>query len=76
VTWYDGLVHQHAILIEDTDPITGFPHALADQMRVPRRRTWEAIMAEAPLRSVLFRLRPRRLVLAALAGDDDAAVAR
>ena len=65
----DGRVHQHAILIEDTDPVTGFPHALADQMRVPRRRTWEAIMAEAPLRSLLFRIRPRRTLLAAMAGE-------
>ncbi|HOU91089.1 MAG TPA: hypothetical protein PLU22_08595 [Polyangiaceae bacterium] len=55
----DGLVHQHAILVEGTDPITGFPHALSDQMRWPRRRTWEGIMAEAPRRSLLFRVRPR-----------------
>jgi hypothetical protein len=54
----DGYIHQHAILIEDTDPITGMPHALADQMRWPRRRTWEAIMAEAPKRSLYFRARP------------------
>lgn len=59
----DGLVHQHAILIEDTDPVTGFPDALADQMKRPRRRTWEGIMAEAPLRSLLFRIRPRPNVL-------------
>jgi len=55
----DGLVHQHAILVEGTDPLTGFPHALSDQMRWPRRRTWEGIMAEAPRRSLLFRVRPR-----------------
>ena len=61
----DGLVHQHAILIEDTDPLTGFPYALADQMRVPRQRTWEAIMAEAPLRSLFFKVRPRAVVLLA-----------
>jgi hypothetical protein len=63
----DGLIHQHAILIEDTDPVTGFPDALADQMKRPRRRTWEGIMAEAPLRSLLFHLRPTPKVLLALA---------
>ena len=59
----DGFIHQHAILIEDTDPITGMPHALADQMRWPRRRTWETIMAEAPKRSLYFRARPTQKVL-------------
>lgn len=63
----DGLIHQHAILIEDTDPLTGFPDALADQMKRPRRRTWEGIMAEAPLRSLLFHVRPKDRVLLALA---------
>lgn len=54
----DGLIHQHAILLERTDPITGFPYGLADQMKRPRRRTYEGIMAEAPLRSMLYRIRP------------------
>jgi len=62
----DGLIHQHAILIEDTDPLTGFPDALADQMKRPRRRTWEGIMAEAPLRSLLFHVRPKERVLSSL----------
>jgi len=64
----DGLIHQHAILIEDTDPITGFPEALADQMKRPRRRTWEGIMAEAPLRSLLFHVRPTEAMVASLDG--------
>lgn len=55
----DGRVHQHAILVEGVDPVTGLPHALADQMKRPRRRTWEGIMAEAPKRSLLYRARPR-----------------
>lgn len=55
----DGYVHQHAILIEDVDPITGMPFALFDQMKHPRRRTWEMIMAEAPLRALLYHVRPR-----------------
>ncbi len=62
----DGNIHQHAILIEDTDPVTGFPDALADQMKRPRRRTWEGIMAEAPLRSLLYRVRPKKTVMSAL----------
>jgi hypothetical protein len=60
----DGLIHQHAILIERTDPVTGFPYGLADQMKRPRRRTWEGIMAEAPLRSLLYRVRPTDKILA------------
>jgi hypothetical protein len=60
----DEKVHQHAILVEASDPITGFPYGLADQMKKPRRRTWEGIMAEAPLRSLLYRVRPREAVFA------------
>ncbi len=62
----DHRIHQHAILVEWADPITGFPSGLADQMKRPRRRTWEGIMAEAPLRSLLYRARPRDTVFAKL----------
>jgi hypothetical protein len=66
----DGLIHQHAILLERTDPLTGFAYGLADQMKRPRRRTWEGIMAEAPRRSLLYRVRPRDPVLLASADAD------
>jgi len=59
----DGRIHQHAILVERADPITGFPFGLADHMKKPRRRTWEGIMAEAPLRSLYYRARPRAAIL-------------
>ena len=62
----DNRIHQHAILVEWADPVTGFPHGLADQMKRPRRRTWEGIMAEAPLRSLYYRVRPRNTVFAQL----------
>jgi hypothetical protein len=62
----DDRIHQHAILVERTDPITGFAFALADQMRRPRRRTWEGIMAEAPKRSLLFRVHPKDEIFAAI----------
>ncbi|MFT3766456.1 MAG: hypothetical protein QM820_13225 [Minicystis sp.] len=62
----DNRIHQHAILVEWADPITGFPHGLADQMKRPRRRTWEGIMAEAPLRSLYYRVRPREVVFTKL----------
>ncbi|MCB9589761.1 MAG: hypothetical protein H6718_30380 [Polyangiaceae bacterium] len=65
----DGRVHQHAILLERTDPLTGFAYGLADQMSKPRRRTWEGIMAEAPRRSLYFRLRLKPEVLKKLAGE-------
>jgi hypothetical protein len=64
----DGRIHQHALLIEDTDPVTGFPDALADQMSVPRRRTWENIMGPAPDRSLVYRVRPTPALIAELAG--------
>ncbi|MCC6524796.1 MAG: hypothetical protein IT373_19225 [Polyangiaceae bacterium] len=59
----DGNIHQHAILIEDVDPVTGFAHALADQMKKPRRRTWEGIMAEAPRRALYYHVHPHADVL-------------
>jgi hypothetical protein len=62
----DGYVHQHAILIEDVDPLTGFPHVLFDQMNRPRRRTFEMIMAEAPRRSLFYQVRLRRALLSRL----------
>jgi hypothetical protein len=62
----DGYIHQHAILIETTDPVTGFPYGLADQMKRPRRRTWEGIMAEAPARSLYYRVRPTERVFRAM----------
>jgi hypothetical protein len=62
----DNRIHQHAILVEWADPVTGFAHGLADQMKRPRRRTWEGIMAEAPLRSLYYRIRPRDVVFTSL----------
>ncbi len=62
----DGRIHQHAILITDTDPVTGIPYALTDQMKRPRRRSWEGIMAEAPLRSLLYHVRPTPALMAKL----------
>ncbi len=59
----DGLIHQHGILVLRVDPVTGFPFDLADQMKRARRRTWDGIMAEAPLRSLLYRARPTDRVL-------------
>ncbi|MDC0742186.1 hypothetical protein [Polyangium mundeleinium] len=60
----DKHIHQHAIFVERADPVTGFPFGLADQMKRPRRRTWEGIMAEAPKRSLFYRARPRDEVFA------------
>ena len=59
----DNFVHQHAIFVERADPVTGFPFGLADQMKRPRRRTWEGIMAEAPKRSLFYRARPTEAVI-------------
>ncbi len=62
----DDRIHQHAIFVERTDPITGFAYGLADQMRRPRRRTWEGIMAEAPKRSLLYRVHPKDVIFDAI----------
>jgi hypothetical protein len=62
----DERIHQHAIFVERTDPVTGFAYGLADQMRRPRRRTWEGIMAEAPKRSLLYRVHPKDALFAAI----------
>ena len=67
----DGYIHQHAIFIETVDPITGFPYGLFDQMKKPRRRTWEGIMAEAPARSLYYRAIPTAKVLHAMDPDAD-----
>ncbi len=65
----DEKVHQHAILLEFVDPITGFPSGLADQMKAPRRRSWEGIMAEAPKRSLLYRARPKDTIRKAVEAE-------
>ncbi|WP_044248132.1 hypothetical protein [Chondromyces apiculatus] len=69
----DDRIHQHAILVEWSDPVTGFPAGLADQMKRPRRRTWEGIMAEAPKRSLYYRVRPLRVLLGRLDPAEPAA---
>jgi hypothetical protein len=65
----DHRIHQHAILLERIDPMSGFPYGLADQMKRPRRRTWEGIMAEAPQRSLLYRARPDDAIFAKIDPD-------
>jgi hypothetical protein len=66
----DGRIHQHAILLERTDPLTGFPSGLADHMHLPRRRSWEGIMAEAPKRALLYRARPKESLFDKIAPPD------
>jgi len=68
----DDRVHQHAILLEAIDPLTGFPYGLADQMRLPRRRSWEGIMGEAPKRSLYFRIHPKPALIAQITPPDTA----
>lgn len=71
----DGNIHQHAIFVERTDPLTGFPYGLADQMKRPRRRTWEGIMAEAPLRGLFWIARPTTALMQKISGETRAEVA-
>jgi hypothetical protein len=66
----DDRIHQHAIFVEWTDPLTGFAYGLADQMKKPRRRTWEGIMAEAPKRSLYYRVRPTDELFARIGGGE------
>jgi hypothetical protein len=71
----DGNIHQHAIFVERTDPLSGFPYGLADQMKRPRRRTWDGIMAEAPLRGLFWIARPTPTLLKKISGEIRAEVA-
>lgn len=55
----DGRLHNHAILVLRTEPITGVPMVVADNQGRAHLRSLVGAMRAAPLRAVKQRLRPR-----------------
>lgn len=61
----DGLFHYHSFFVDTVDPLTGAPLLLASNAGPPQVRTWEGEMHNAPLRSVIARMRLRSELLEA-----------
>lgn len=59
----DEKFHFHSFLIDQKDPLTGIPMIVAANAGPPQLRTWEGEMANAPLRSIVARMRVRRDIL-------------
>jgi hypothetical protein len=55
----DDLFHYHSFFVGTVDPLTGAPLLLVSNAGPPQVRTWEGEMQNAPLRSVIARLRLR-----------------
>jgi hypothetical protein len=53
----DDLFHYHSFFVDSVDPLTGAPLLLVSNAGPPQVRTWEGEMQNAPLRSVIARLR-------------------
>jgi hypothetical protein len=66
----DGKQHYHSFFIFDADPLTGMPTLVAANAGRPRIRTWESEMRNAPLRSIVARIRPRMEWLETIAGTE------
>lgn len=55
----DDLFHYHSFFVDAVDPLTGAPILLVSNAGPPQVRTWEGEMHNAPLRSIIARLRLR-----------------
>lgn len=55
----DERFHYHSFFVERVDPLTGIPILLAANAGPPQIRTWEGEMQNAPLRSIVARMRVR-----------------
>jgi len=61
----DDLFHYHSFFVDSVDPVTGAPLLLASNAGPPQIRTWEGEMHNAPLRSIIARMRLRTELLEA-----------
>jgi hypothetical protein len=61
----DDRFHYHSFFVDEVDPLTGAPVLLVSNAGPPQVRTWEGEMQNAPLRSVIARLRLRTDLLEA-----------
>ncbi|HEV8244383.1 MAG TPA: hypothetical protein VGP93_01310, partial [Polyangiaceae bacterium] len=66
----DEKLHYHSFFVYESDPVTAMPILVAANAGRPRIRTWENEMQNAPLRSILTRIRPRLPWLEAIAAPD------
>jgi hypothetical protein len=64
----DEKLHYHSFFIYAADPVSGMPTLVAANAGRPRIRTWESEMQNAPLRSIVARIRPRIEWLETIAG--------
>ena len=55
----DEKLHYHSFFVYGADPVTGMPIMVAANAGRPRVRAWDVEMANAPLRSIKTRIRPR-----------------
>jgi hypothetical protein len=55
----DQKLHYHSFFVYGADPVTGMPIMVAANAGRPRVRAWDVEMANAPLRSIKTRIRPR-----------------
>lgn len=55
----DERFHYHSFFVDRVDPLTGVPILLAANAGPPQIRTWEGEMQNAPLRSIVARMRVR-----------------
>jgi hypothetical protein len=59
----DDKFHYHSFIIDEKDPLTGMPMVLLANAGPPQARSWEGEMQNAPLRSIVARVRVRPEIL-------------
>ncbi len=59
----DGKFHYHSFLVDEKDPVTAMPTVVVANAGPPQARSWEGEMQNAPMRSIVTRVRVRREIL-------------